>query len=892
MTGRKTRPRRNDGPAAARRPTGPLPALALALVLGLPRALFAAGVEPAATLAIGPVPAWVTEAADADLAAPAAAAKDAQGWLLVDRQVNVATGERYYRYVSELRTSEAVQEGSTVTVDYDPAFERLVFHRIEVTRDGNRSSRLSRGAIELLRREPSLEWQMIDGSLTATVVLRDIRPGDRLDVAYTVRGFNPVLGGRYVDEFFGGWTHPVGTARVRILAPEDRPLRFGLLGGAAPLEQSSRGSAVEYLWQMTDTPSIPDEDLTPSWHVTAPWLLATEFGDWEEVRRWALSLFPAARLPAELAALADGWRERTASSEERALAAVDWVQRNIRYVGIELGAGSYRPSPPATVASRRFGDCKDQVHLLCALLARMGIEASPVLVSTWAGPLVTRLPPSPLPFDHVVARVVLGDRAVLVDPTWSSQRGPLADRYVPDWGHGLLVAEGARGLLAMSPHQGVAPDVEIVERLRTGRPGKPAELVVETTARGGAADDTRWQFANSRLEEIATSYLNYYASRYPAIESAGELAYADDEAANVFRITERYRLPEFWIEEDGDVWGELLADAIIDELPRSETRIRTTPLWVDHPRRVVQRMEVELPAEWDDWTDRATFTNAAFELKVDQRVSGRSAMLVYDYRSLAAEVAVADVPGVQESVRDLDPYLGFELTWDEADGAGGPSRVVLAVGLGALAAAAAAAVFVYRRAARPAEGAVDAEIVAPAAASPEASPPRADLPATAAATTGLDGGGPRGIGGWLVLVAIGLVARPVVSVVSLVRMAPALSAEAWAGLTAPGGSAFHPLWAPLLLFEVAANVALAVADVLLAVLFFQRRRAFPRGFIALLVAQVVVALVDLAGTAAVPGDGAGSSAAQVRLVVSTLVASAVWIAYLLRSRRVKLTFVR
>lgn len=864
---------------AARRPTAALCAFALALaLLGPPQALSAAGVDPASTVAIGPVPGWVTEPADSDLHAPAAAAKDAEAWLLVDRQVNVATEERYYRYVSELRTSEAVQEGSTVTVDYDPAYERLVFHRIEVTRGGSRSSRLSRDAIELLRRETSLERQMIDGSLTATVVLHDIRTGDRLDVAYTVRGFNPVLGGRYEDEFSGGWTHPVGTARVRILAPADRPLRFGVLGSAVPVEQSARGPAVEYLWQIVDTPSIPDEDLTPSWHVTGPWLQVSEFGDWDEVRRWALSLFPPERLPADLAALAEGWRERAASSEERALAAVDWVQRNIRYVGIELGVGSYRPSPPATVASRRFGDCKDQVHLLCALLARMGIEASPVLVSTWAGPLVARLPPSALPFDHVVARVVLGDRAVLVDPTWSLQRGPLADRFVPDWGDGLLVAEGARGLLAMSPHQGVAPEVEIVERLRVGAPGEPAELVVETTARGGAADDTRWQFASSRLEEIATSYLNYYASRYPAIERAGELAYTDDEAANVFRVTERYRLPEFWTEEDGDVRGELLADAIIDELPQSETRIRTTPLWVDHPRRVVQRMEVELPEEWDDWSERRTFSNAAFELKVDQRVSGRSATLVYDYRSLAAEVPVADVPGVQKSMRDLDPYLGFEFTWDEADGAEGPSTVVLAVGLGVLAAATAASVAAYRRAARPAEGTAEAGAVVLAAADTAAVAPT--------------GEGPRGIGGWLVLVAIGLVARPVVSVVSLVRIAPALSADAWAGLTAPGSAAYHPLWAPLLLFEVAANVALAVADMLLAVLFFQRRRAFPRGFIALLAAQVAIALVDLAATAVVPGDEAGSLAAQARLAASTLVASVAWIVYLLRSRRVKLTFVR
>jgi hypothetical protein len=177
---------------------------------------------------------------------------------------------------------------------------------------------------------------------------------------------------------------------------------------------------------------------------------------------------------------------------------------------------------------------------------------------------------------------------------------------------------------------------------------------------------------------------------------------------------------------------------------------------------------------------------------------------------------------------------------------------------------------------------------APAPAVPaHATAPAADVPLASAGDGTL-----RGIGGWLVLVAIGLIARPVLSVVSLVQLAPALSADAWYRLTDPAGTAYHPLWAPLLLFEVAANVALAVASVLLIVLFFQQRRMFPRTFVALLAAQVVVTLVDAAGTALLPADEAGPAMESIELAVSTLSSSVVWILYLLRSRRVKLTFVR
>jgi hypothetical protein len=398
---------------------------------------------------------------------------------------------------------------------------------------------------------------------------------------------------------------------------------------------------------------------------------------------------------------------------------------------------------------------------------------------------------------------------------------------------------------------------------------------VETTARGGAADDLRWEFASARLDEIATVYLNYYASRYPHIESAGEVVTKDDESANVFRVTERYRLPEFWMETEGGVRTELYADGIAGAIPQSETRLRTTPLWVDHPRRLVQRMEVELPEEWPQESETESYENAAFVLRVDHAVSGRRATIAWEYRSLAAEVPVAEVSEVQKSVRELDSSLTFELTWADEGAGKGPSAAVLAVGIGVLAASLAAAAFAYLRAAR-------------AGQEPSSTaPPAESVPLMSVGDTAL-----QGIGGWLIPVAIGLFARPILSVVAIVQMAPGLSAVAWHGLTDSTGAAYHPLWAPVLLFELAANIALAVASVLLIVLFFQRRRSFPRGLVALLVAQAVVNIVDLAGAGLLPSSEPGSSAGDVQLAVSTLASSVVWILYLLRSRRVKLTFVR
>lgn len=56
--------------------------------------------------------------------------------------------------------------------------------------------------------------------------------------------------------------------------------------------------------------------------------------------------------------------------------------------------------------------------------------------------------------------------------------------------------------------------------------------------------------------------------------------------------------------------------------------------------------------------------------------------------------------------------------------------------------------------------------------------------------------------------------------------------------------------------------------------------------------QVVVSFVDLSGTRLVPDDGPGTLAGDIRTAVTTLVSNALWIVSVLRSRRLKLTFVR
>lgn len=77
-------------------------------------------------------------------------------------------------------------------------------------------------------------------------------------------------------------------------------------------------------------------------------------------------------------------------------------------------------------------------------------------------------------------------------------------------------------------------------------------------------------------------------------------------------------------------------------------------------------------------------------------------------------------------------------------------------------------------------------------------------------TMGTKSTGPKGIGGWLLLPAVGLVLTPFRMGVQFYRdLLPSLTPEIWHALTSPGSSAYHPLWGPLIICEMLLNGALS-----------------------------------------------------------------------------------
>ena len=149
------------------------------------------------------------------------------------------------------------------------------------------------------------------------------------------------------------------------------------------------------------------------------------------------------------------------------------------------------------------------------------------------------------------------------------------------------------------------------------------------------------------------------------------------------------------------------------------------------------------------------------------------------------------------------------------------------------------------------------------------------------------------IGGWLILVAIGMGLAPLRSLLVVGKtFLPIFLTERWRVLTTPGTAAYHPLWAPILIFEFAGNIVLIVLAVVVAVCLFQKRRILPKLMIGFLLSNLLFVAGDYVVADWIPAVARQNNPQSLRELAKILFGCLIWVPYFLVSKRVKGTFIR
>jgi hypothetical protein len=176
-------------------------------------------------------------------------------------------------------------------------------------------------------------------------------------------------------------------------------------GGLLAAEPGDAPGFKRYRFQYQQTQALPPERGQVDLIDFTPQVLISSFASYADLARaYQDRAKPMARVTPEIAALAKSLVAGAKDDATRVRRLYNWVARNIRYVAVYAGAGGFVPHDSQSILDNRYGDCKDHVVMLEALLAAIGIDSSPALINANGSFKLPSLP-VPDPFDHVITYV-------------------------------------------------------------------------------------------------------------------------------------------------------------------------------------------------------------------------------------------------------------------------------------------------------------------------------------------------------------------------------------------------------------------------------------------------------------------------------------------------------
>ena len=441
--------------------------------------------------ASSPFPDWVTQAATTTVLP--AESRDAKAAILYeDTLLSVdAAGKTTLRYRLVVRILRPQGRNYAHPMAWSRSDRKLLsFHAWSIGPDGHQYTVKDDQIVEA----GAQDWGILYNDVrykTASVPGSD--PGGI--VAYEYVQESPIYSGEESWEFQGeiprlrsvfevdlpaGWQHRALWCRYKQVEPVEVALNH-------------------WRWELANIPGIHLEDvpLAPAddaltgrmvFHYAATGLGQSAAGNadsaaapaeidalWARIGEWFSPLAePKTEAPVEIASQSRALVSPDADFMLRIQKIADFMQQQIRYVGIEIGIGGYIPHPAADIYRNHYGDCKDKATLLITMLDAVGVRATWVMVDTKRGVVDPHTPSLignhmiaaieiPKGYDNPLLRAVVtaktGKRYLIFDPT---------NEYVPigmlptyeQGSYGVLMADADSQVVALPI---LNPDTDTVE---------------------------------------------------------------------------------------------------------------------------------------------------------------------------------------------------------------------------------------------------------------------------------------------------------------------------------------------------------------------------------------------------------------------------------------------
>ncbi|GEM_PF-2313490 len=616
------------------------------------------------TYSIQPIPSWVTQQE-----IPKNIGQDGNygvSYYLLERQLDFGTeSQDYFRLVYSIDQKEALAENSQVIIDYNPSFQKLEVHHINVIRNGKVVNRITLNDITVAQSEDTEESLMLTGKATASTQIKGLQVNDIVDFSYTIKGQNPVFEGKTFFRQNLGWSSPI--KKLFVNTTSDKALQIKATAYHDKLSRAKVSGRYNYRLSVDNVSTKKSLDGIPNRILYFPYIQGSEFESWDEVVEWALPHYQDKfQLNSSLIDIVKGWKKKYPDDlESQVTAAIQYVQDDIRYFGIELGVNSHKPHHPNTVFDRKYGDCKDKTVMLVALLNQLGVTAYPALVSTDLNSGFEKMLPSPGVFDHVIVGIKYDDKYYFVDPTKSAQRGSLKSMSLLPYEKVLIIdSQLEQGIVEIPQHR-YDHRIHIEEEFKWSTMSEPASYLISSTYYGVEADRIRsWYKVNSE-SVIQDNYFNFYKKVYPTLKINDGIDISDDEELNIVTIKESYLVPSLWNFSSNHYYSDFSSYEMKSHIYYPERPERKAALAIPFPKDVTHHIKVELPNTFtlDTEKDTKKISHEDFSFKRSVAIQKNSMDLSFDYKVHDKEVDVEKLPSYYESLLELQNNLNYRLVF-------------------------------------------------------------------------------------------------------------------------------------------------------------------------------------------------------------------------------------
>jgi hypothetical protein len=303
---------------------------------------------------------------------------------------------------------------------------------------------------------------------------------------------------------------------MSIVCPEDYKFRYKAYHYSGdPVITKEKGNYVS-TWETSNMTAIIREPYAPLWHELSTVVIfgPTDFqvddykgnmASWQDFGKFVYSLKKDRdQLPDQIKKavhdLSDGL-----DTKEKIVRLYQYLQKNTRYISIQLGIGGWQPFDATYVATKAYGDCKALTNYMYSLLKEAGIPSIYTLIRAGSnsGYITDDFPSQQ--FNHVILCVPQPKDSIWLECT--SQTLPAG--YLSDFTcnrYALLIDESG-GTLVRTPRYGIKENLEN-RNVKAVLQDNGTLNVNVTTNYGGLQQDELHQLINNVSKDKVKEYLH------------------------------------------------------------------------------------------------------------------------------------------------------------------------------------------------------------------------------------------------------------------------------------------------------------------------------------------------------------------------------------------------